>query len=180
MKYTIQMIRNPLYSSPANHVADYVWSDNRYAAIKFYQCQMRRYDIHKHTEINGSCSSLYIAFEYEEFKDNHEILSAIIGRDNKIKIYSSHDGLVDVVLTAKMYMQLMSGRSLFESNKIKVMDAFMREYTNAMVMFMRYFKNREITDMMKSIGDISMDDLDIDYIKLALLDASSWLHCYVI
>lgn len=174
------MIRNPLYKSKGDTFAEYLWSENKYVAYEFYKRASNRYERHSNNTIYGTCSSLYVAVEFTTLTEQH-IIDVLCIASNKLKIYSSHDGSVDVVISAAMYYRLMQCHSLFQDVDTHVLCEFTNAGYKILSMLKRYVVDADIADFMYDcITNINLSEVSIDYIKLALKDATSWLHYYVI
>lgn len=181
MLYCVRMTISPLYrrhnkSIPkTNPRYEYYWSKTQYPIIRFFKCQKARY-------LDGKTTSLYYTdAEYLEIRD--ERIADDIREEypnNMVRIYSTNNGAVDVVLCARMYFRLVSGGRLTTDNEIMCKEAFIH-YLSEILIGMRFVTNEPMREIISNlIGIRVLQECEVDYIAFALIDASSWIHYYVI
>lgn len=171
------MTINPFYRSLAlsDEPHEYFWSRNRYAVLQYYKCTRNRYFLYYNPHY------FYTNMEYVEIS-NENTADEIRYKypNNMIKIYSTHDMAVDVVITSKMYFTLVSGNRIIDDAEGSCIESIIH-YLMDLLPFCRFIKNELYNDMMSNMAGFRFTtECQVDPISLALLDASSWIHHYVI
>lgn len=177
MLYCVRMTVNPFYRNQTlvNKRYDCYWSRNRYAVLQFYKCTKNRYFPYNKT------SYYYTDMEYIEIADE-DIADDIRNEypNNMVKIYSTNDMSIDVVISSRMYFNLVSGRRIADDAESSCIESIVH-YLMELLPYGRFIKNELYNEMISNLISIRFaTECQVDPIKFALLDASSWIHYYVI